>query len=151
MGLHRFENICSDEILKRELTLQECLVMQDDEKSLARFNKDESDQEFSNFVTSRENTNLGARTRKKKEIKAEGRKVSKTELRSNIHANREQERDHVSEFIYSASGVTREPEKACQPDNEQAPIPDAPPKEPETDAERVLREFRTRRKETVES
>ena len=109
MGIHALANLSNDVLLIQEGTLHDSLALQDDQMLAKSVGQSARDQATSDLISGSIAVNLKARAAKKIEIKESGRKISKTELRSNISVNRSEEAELIAAII---DPVTRMPKMA---------------------------------------
>lgn len=90
-GVHELINVSNDSVLINEGTLTDLLRIQDDDHLQKLIDQTEIDQADANFVIGRHQQDQSNRQAKRAEIRGTGRKVTKTELKSNLAANRAEE------------------------------------------------------------
>lgn len=114
-GLHKVENAVanSDPILRLEATLPDLLYMHDLELFGRLEAREESDQAELDYLWGRETTNEEARQAKADAKANAGRKVTKTELTSNVEANRKADIEHLVRD--GSKRQTAAPEEAPMP------------------------------------
>jgi putative transposase len=117
LGMHCLNNL-SDDTLRHQHTLADMLAMEDQAHVQKLMRQDADDQAKSEFITHREDVNLRSRSAKKGEIKAANRKISKTELKSNMGLNRQQEGSRIDAML---DPITRMPITSPPASNPIAP------------------------------
>jgi putative transposase len=105
LGMHCLKNL-SDDTLRHQQTLADLLAMTDQEHLQELKRQDEDDQARSDFISHREHVNSRSRRAKNGEIKAANRKISKTEIKSNMGLNRQQESMRIDAML---DPITRMP------------------------------------------
>jgi hypothetical protein len=145
-GVHELINVTNDSVLIREGTLADLMRIQDDDALQQLLDQPEKDQADANFVTGRYQQDQANRAAKRGAIKATDRKVTKTELKSNVAANRTKEMkviadqlDPVTRAPKSRSGSAQESEA----DQQDVCVTDAAPEPVRVDAiDAALAEYR---------
>ena len=99
LGIHPLTNLSNDILLLREGTMHDSLAMQDEQNVARIVDKSVQDQAASDLLFGILDVNLRARAAKRDEINSLGRKVTKTELRSNISENRAEEAGLIGKLI----------------------------------------------------
>lgn len=99
LGIHPLMNLSNDILLVREGTMHDSLAMQDEQNRAKIVDQSVHDQAASDLISGILDVNLKARAAKKDEINSLGRKVTKTELRSNISENRAEEAALIAKLI----------------------------------------------------
>lgn len=119
-GVHQLINVANDSVLLREGTFTDLLSINDDDKLRRLVEQEAFDQADANFVIDRYEQDHANRMAKRQEIKATGRKVTKTELKSGISDNRTSE---LKELAKDLDPLTRTPK----------PLPEVKVDKPHTD------------------
>ena len=99
MGIHVLVNLSNDMLLVREGALHDSLAMQDEQNVAKIADQSVREQAASDLISGTIDANFRARAAKKDEIKSLDRKVTKTELHSNISENRSEERGLIAKLI----------------------------------------------------
>lgn len=105
-GVHPLINVVNDSVLLREGIFADLISIQDDDRMQRFLDQEDLDQANANFVIHRYEQDQSSRKAKRDEIKATGRKVTKTELKSDISQNRA---DEMKELARQLDPLTRAP------------------------------------------
>lgn len=119
-GVHELINVACDSVLRREGTLADLLSIQDDDALQQLLDQEAIDQSDANFIVGRYEQDHANRKAKRDEIKASGRKLTKTELKSNIAENRAKE---LKDIASQLDPVTRAPYTDASADTDQQATP----------------------------
>jgi putative transposase len=106
-GTHDLINVVKDSVLIREGTLPDVVSIQDDDRLQRLLHQDESEQQETNFVIDRYEKNETNKKAKRDEVKATGRRVTKTEMTSNIAKNRAEEAVAIAREVDPVSRAPR--------------------------------------------